>query len=131
MTLQPQRQPAEMVAGRGFTVIELLLAIVIFSVGLLGTAALTVSVIQKNKLSNDLIAATTLARDKLEDIRANGYAGAVSETKDACAAPFSEYRRAVTVNSDTPAARMKEITVTVYWGLADADHVEIKTILTE
>jgi type IV pilus assembly protein PilV len=115
----------------GFTLIELLIAIVILSVGLLGMATLTGSIVKKNKFSNDLTAATTLAQDKLEDIRANGYASAVSETKTACTGDFSEYQREVTVSNDTPASGMKQITVKVYWGLSDAHSVEIKTILRE
>lgn len=111
--------------NKGFTLIELMIAIVILSVGLLGMATLTGSIVRNNKLSNDLSTATTLAQDKMEDIRANGYASAVTEAKTACATPFSEYQREATV---TPAAGMKEVTVKVYWG-SDAHHVELKTIL--
>lgn len=111
----------------GFTLIELMIAIVILSVGLLGMATLTGSIVQKNKFSNDLTAATTLAQDKLEDVRANGYASAVSETKTACVTPFSEYQREVTVS--TLSAGMKQVTVKVYWGPSDAHDIEIKTIL--
>ncbi len=129
--MRPQRDgpTSEIVAQRGFTLIELLLTIVLLSVGLLGIATLTGTIIQKNKLSNDLTAATTLARDKLEELRANGYASAVSETKTASAAPFSEYQREVTVSALS--AGMKQVTVKVYWGLSDAHDIEIKTILCE
>jgi len=113
----------------GFTLVELLVAIVILSVGLLGMATLTGSIIRNNKLSNDLTTATTLAQDKLEDIRAAGYASAVSETKTACATPFSGYQREVTVSDNTPATGMKQVTVKVYWGPSDAHDVEIGTIL--
>jgi type IV pilus assembly protein PilV len=115
----------------GFTLIELLIAIVILSVGLLGMATLTGSIVKKNKLSNDLSAATTLAQDKLEDIRADGYTSAASETKTACATPFSEYQREVTVSNDTPASGMKQVTVAVYWGPSDAHSISIKTILSQ
>jgi type IV pilus assembly protein PilV len=131
MKPQEDSQTARIVADGGFTLIELMIAIVILSVGLLGMATLTGSIVQKNKLSNDLTAATTLAQDKLEDVRADGYANAVSQTKTACAGDFSEYQREVTVNNDTPASGMKEITVTVYWGPSDAHDIEIKTILCE
>ena len=115
----------------GFTLIELLVAIVILSVGLLGMATLTGSIIRNNKLSNDLSAATTLAQDELEAIRADGYAAAATETKTACPGNFSQYQREVIVAGDTPAAGMKQVTVKVYWGPSDAHHVEIKTILCE
>lgn len=131
MKQQKERQSPLKRKNGGFTLIELMIAILILSVGLLGMATLTGSIVQKNKFSNDLTAATTLAQDKLEDVRANGYASAVSETKTACAGDFSDYQREVTVNNDTPASGMKEITVTVYWGPSDAHDVEIKTILCE
>jgi type IV pilus assembly protein PilV len=116
---------------KGFTLIELMIAIVILSVGLLGMATLTGSIVRNNKLSNDLSAATTLVQDKLEEIRADGYTAAASETKTACSGDFSEYQREVIVVSETPAAGMKQVTVKVYWGPSDAHHVEIKTILRE
>ena len=131
LVMKPQQegQTAGIVSNNCFTLIELLVAIVILSVGLLGMATLTGSIVRNNKLSNDLTTATTLAQDKLEDVCANGYDSAVSETKTACATPFSEYQREVTVNDSTPAAGMKEVTVTVYCGLSDAHDVEIRTIL--
>lgn len=131
MKSRREKQTAGTFANNGFTLIEMLIAIVILAVGLLSMATLTGSIIQKNKLSNDLTAATTLARDKLEDVRANGYASAVSETKTACTGDFSQYQREVTVNNDTPAAGMKQVTVKVYWGPSDAHDVEIKTILCD
>ena len=129
MEPQHERKSTAIVGTQGFTLIELLVAIIILSVGLLGMATLTGSIVRNNKLSNDLTTATTLAQDKMEDIRANGYAAAVSETKTACATPFSEYQREVTVNNDTPASGMKEITVIVFWGPSDAHSVVIKSIL--
>ena len=115
--------------NKGFTLIELMIAIVILSVGLLGMATLTGSIVRNNKFSNDLSTATTLAQDKMEDIRANGYASAVSETKTACAGDFSAYQREVTVS--TPSTGMKQVTVKVYWGPSDAHDAELKTILCE
>jgi len=129
MKRQKEKQSPVKPKNGGFTLIELMIAIVILSVGLLGMATLTGSIVQKNKFSNDLTAATTLAQDKMELIRANGYASAVSETKTACAGDFSEYQREVIVS--TLSAGMKQVTVKVYWGPSDAHDVEIKTILCQ
>jgi len=117
---------------KGFTLIEVLIAIVILSVGLLGMASLTVAIIQGNKFSNDLTTATTLAQDKMEDIRRLGYSNVTAETKAACASPYSEYERKVEVSADDPAAGMKTVTVTAYWQSTVKEHsVELKTILAQ
>ena len=82
-TINPSKRDGQ----DGFTLIEVLIAIVILSVGLLGMASLTVGIIKGNKFSNDLSTATTLAQDKMEFIRSTAstdYASVASETKAAC-----------------------------------------------
>ena len=51
---------------RGFTVIEILIAISILTVGLLAVASMQVSAIRGNGMSSDLTEALTLAEDKME-----------------------------------------------------------------
>jgi type IV pilus assembly protein PilV len=119
--------------SQGFTLIEVLIAIVILSVGLLGMASLTVGIMNGNKISNELTTATTLAEDKMEDLRRLkeiGYLNVVAETKADCSSPYGEYRREVLVTDDSPAPNMKTVTVTAYWGgTSKEDHkVELQTI---
>ncbi len=57
----------------GFTLMEVLVAMLILSVGLLGMAALITGIINSNKLSNRISTATVLAQDKMEEIRRVGY----------------------------------------------------------
>jgi len=117
----------------GFTLLEVLIAIVILSVGLLGMASLTVGILKGNKLSNDLSKATVLAQDKMEDIRRTGYTGVTNEIKAELPTPDNEYKREVTVTADSPATNMKSISVKIYWGgSSKEDHdVEIETILAQ
>ncbi len=131
MKSRNENQPPEKKRQNGFTLIEVLIAIVILSVGLLGMASLTGSIILSNKLSNDLTTATTLSQDKMEDIRADAYGSVASETKVACSTPYAAFQREVTVVNDSPAAGMKTVTVKVYWGPSDAHNVELKTILSQ
>lgn len=119
--------------NNGFTLIEVLIAIVILSVGLLGMASLTVGIIKGNKISTDLTTATTLAQDKMEDLRRikeTGYSNVLAETKADCPSPHEEYRCEVLVTNDSPAPNMKTVIVRAYWGgTSKEDHkVELKTI---
>jgi type IV pilus assembly protein PilV len=50
----------------GFTIIEILVAISILTVGLLAVASMQVSAIRGNKLSDNVTGALTLAEDKME-----------------------------------------------------------------
>ena len=114
----------------GFTLIEVLVAMVILSVGLLGTAALITGIINSNKLSNRITTATVLAQDKMEEIKRTGYAGAEAGAESYGGANFPLYKRITDVALGNPAAGMKKITVTVYWD-SDNSQVELQTILAE
>lgn len=119
----------------GFTLIEVLIAMIILSIGLLGMASLTIGIIKGNQFSNQLTTATTLAQDKLEDIRGLGYSGMPSTNGTdpeayGTISGYTAYKRETETEVDAPATNMKIITVTVFWG-SDDHSVEIKTILAQ
>ena len=121
---------------KGFTLVEVLVAMVILSVGLLGMASLTVAIIHGNKLSNDLTTATTLAQDQMENIRRLGYSG--TPTTDTTTTEnynsisgYAAYKRVTITTVGSPATGMKTVSVKVYWGASDAHWVELKTILAQ
>ena len=116
----------------GFTLMEVLVAMLILSVGLLGMAALITGIINSNKLSNRISTATVLAQDKMEKIRGVGYAGADAEvgTDPYGGVDFPLYKRITGVVAGDPAAGMKKITVTVYWE-SDDHSVVLNTILAK
>ena len=119
----------------GFTLIEVLAAMLILSVGLLGIAALITGIISSNKLSNRISTATVIAQDKMEQIRMTGYSGMpVSDTTTTedynSITNYSLYNRVTFTEVANPDAGMKKITVTVSWD-ADAHSVELKTIIAD
>ena len=53
----------------GFTLIEVLIAMAILTIGLLAVATMQVSAIHGNKTGNEISRATFLAQDKLEELK--------------------------------------------------------------
>jgi prepilin-type N-terminal cleavage/methylation domain-containing protein len=117
----------------GFTLIEILIATVIITIVSLGATTLSVGIMRGNSFSKRLTTATTLAQDRLEDVKRLGYAnvGTAAVTQNyGTIANFSGYKRVVTVTNDTPAAKMKTVNVIVYWD-ADQHSTQASTILSE
>lgn len=124
----------------GFTLVEVLIALVIFTIGLLGTAALTVAVIQTNIISKRQSQAIVHAQDRLEEVRELGYSDAMSAdgvdyldpATQTWAAdnPYLSYKRDTDVVPNTPAADMVTVTVTIFWD-ADNRSVSMSNIFAE
>ena len=116
--------------ANGFTLIEIMIAVTLLSIGLLGMAGLTVGIMRGNSLSSEVTAATALTQDKMEDIKRMGYTNAVDLTEDYNSLTgYAAYKRVTEVDIDTPGVGMKTVTVTVYWD-ADTASVAVETILT-
>jgi type IV pilus assembly protein PilV len=117
----------------GFTLIEILIAIVIITIASLGIATLTVGVIHGNSFSQRLTTATTLAQDRLEQAKRLGYSKvdtiAVTENYGNIA-NYSGYKRETTVTVDPPGSKMKTVKVDVYRD-AGKPPISLSTILAE
>ena len=57
----------------GFTLIEVMIAMVVFSVGLLGVATMQINAIGGNSFASGLTEAATIAQDKMEELMALDY----------------------------------------------------------
>ena len=118
----------------GFTMMEVLIAIVLLTVGLLGMAALTTGIINGNTHSRRLTTATTLAQDKIEDVRRLGSSNMPSAdtttTEDYnTITNYPLFKRTTATAVNSPASNMKTITITVYWD-SDSHSVSLQTILS-
>jgi type IV pilus assembly protein PilV len=127
----------------GFTLLEIFIAILLLTVGLLGTAALTTGVVRGNIDSRLLTTATTIAQTCLEENRRVGYASAgavpaggsnnclhnTTVTITQNGVPFT---RTLTVTPTPPdSTSIRTLTVTVQWseGAAGNKSLTLKTIL--
>jgi type IV pilus assembly protein PilV len=115
--------------AEGFTLIEVLIAMVLLSIALLGMAGLITGIMTGNAHSNRLTTGTTLAQEKMEDIRRAGYAG-VSAGTESSLTGYPLFQRTTGVAANSPAAGMKTVTVTVSWD-SGAKSVALTTLLTE
>jgi prepilin-type N-terminal cleavage/methylation domain-containing protein len=118
----------------GFTLIEILIAIVIISIASLGIASLSVSIIQQNSTDKKTTMAISLAQDKMEEIKKLGYPNVSAPNlppENYGSIPnYSSYKRTTSIADNTPAANMKTVTVTVFWN-SDARSFVVKTILAQ
>jgi type IV pilus modification protein PilV len=57
----------------GFTLLEVLIAVVILAIGLLGLSALQIVAVRGNSMSGEMMSASMLAQQKLEELRQLDY----------------------------------------------------------
>jgi type IV pilus assembly protein PilV len=107
----------------GFTLIEVLIALTIFAVGLLAVAAMQTSAVKMNSSAGKLTDLSTWGMDKIEELLAMPYSDPWLETagnppgNDSAGNTHQEalgdYTISWTVIDDNPVANTKNITVTV------------------
>jgi Tfp pilus assembly protein PilV len=122
--------------SEGFTLFEVLCAVVLLAGAIMSMAALTDTIIIGNHYSNQLTTATTLAQDRMEDIRKQGYNGlpnasdnTITESAGSIAG-YPGYERVTDIDVANPEPNMMAVTVTVSWD-SGGYSVVLKTILAE
>ncbi len=107
---------------RGFTLLEIMIAMFILLVALLGLVSVTVMVIKGGDLSKRMTTATTLAKYKLEEVKNQSYSTITAATttdywnEDSSVGTAGAYfTLTTTVTDSSPATNMKTIVVEVRW----------------
>lgn len=107
--------------SRGFTLIEIVVAIVLLAFGVLASASLTATLMRSNRGVTNRTRAVETLRLKVEDLQSQGYAQ-VGNGNDTATIGGITYNRAWTVTPNAPAANLKTITLTVTWGDRQGNH---------
>jgi prepilin-type N-terminal cleavage/methylation domain-containing protein len=97
----------------GFSLIEVLVAIGIFSVAILGLAVGAITITRANKTSQFHTVGTKLAQDKLEQLKASAFAAVGAGGDVPPPVQGVAFTRNWTVTNST--ATFKQINVTVQW----------------
>ena len=108
---------------KGFTLIEVLVAMAVFSLALLGLEKMHLTAIQVNAIASRLTQATTLAQDRVERLMAMPYNDPLLADTTATGSftsytdpnPPQGYTITWRVDSDVPSAGIKTIDIFVTW----------------
>ena len=103
------------VSHDGFTLIEVLVAMVIFAISSLAVTMLMVNHTKLVSLNSQASEAIALAQDKLEDLRTMNFADLVSNSAPPVIKKGTAYTTSWTVQQNTPTTDMSTLTVTVTW----------------
>ena len=119
----------------GFTLIEVLIATMILTIGLLGMAGLVTGIMTGNTQSSNQTIATVLAQDKMEEIARKGYSN--MPTSDTATIEgygsitgYAQFKRKTETGVNSPFPDLKTITVTVFWD-SDDRSLALETILVK
>jgi type IV pilus assembly protein PilV len=123
----------------GFTLLEVLVTILIFSIGMLGTLVLMTGVIRGNFFSRNITSATAIAQTTIENAQRAGYAGVSSYITDSTKVPAHvslggvNFSQTASVANGTPATGLKTVSVIVGWNEANSSPraITLETILAE
>jgi hypothetical protein len=120
----------------GFTFNEVLLAMNVIVIGILGYSAGTGNLIRWNSASRDYTVAVNLAQDKLEQIKAqknwtdvNNCPTSGDHDIAASGEPGGRYNRCWVIADSPLGAELKEITVTVSWPGRESREVTLTTLI--
>ncbi len=110
-----------LIKSKGFTLIEMLVAIIILSLAMLALAGLMVTTTKNNSFGGHITEAATLAQDKLEELRTLPwcnlalFSGADSREGPNKAPNYYDRSWSVDPNPPTSCDTLRTINVTVIW----------------
>jgi len=121
---------------QGFTFNEILVAMAITGIGVLGLAATSVVVVRGNRASNNYAIANSLAQDKMEELRTRAILAnenlcplAGESGINATGAAGGIFNRCWTIADSTLGGRLKQIEITVNWRDSEQHVIRLTTLI--
>lgn len=102
-------------SNHGFTLIEVMITLVILSIGILAMARLQIAAIRGNGLSQRMTTAASIAEGKIEQLKNTPFANIQAESPTQVTASNLNFTREVTVTNNSPMANTKTVSVIVTW----------------
>jgi type IV pilus assembly protein PilV len=114
----------------GFTLLEILIALFIFSIGILALTSLTVTATRTGSYGGRMTEAVTFAQDKLEELKANSWGNIVSGEDQKTGPTGINYIRNWRV-LEKETRNLKAVSVTIDWK-GRADHsISLFTVISQ
>ncbi|MBI4639422.1 MAG: prepilin-type N-terminal cleavage/methylation domain-containing protein [Candidatus Tectomicrobia bacterium] len=120
----------------GFTLIEVMIALAIFSIGLLGFITFQITATRVNATAQRITNATLIAEKTLEEIRNKRYGDITTENfpgQGYGSVPgFPAFKKDVTITDNSPIRGLKTLVITVSWKDAGGKerNVEVRTLIS-
>jgi prepilin-type N-terminal cleavage/methylation domain-containing protein len=100
--------------SKGFSLIEVMIALVILAVALLALAGLMITTTKNTSFGGHMTEAATFAQDKLEQLRASPWTGIIAGADTQVGATGISYARSWTVAAN-PNGDQRWVTITMNW----------------
>jgi prepilin-type N-terminal cleavage/methylation domain-containing protein len=100
--------------AKGFSLIEVLIALFILSIALLALAGLMVATTRNNSFGSNMTEAATFAQDKVEELKVSSWGTVASGVDARIGSTGINYARTWTV-TDNPNGTQRWVNITVNW----------------
>lgn len=114
--------------SKGFTLIEVLIALVILSVAFLALAGLMVQTTKNNSFGGRLTEAATFAQDKLEELKAVSWVAIVPGSDRKMGSNGIDYARNWNVATS---GNLKTVTMTINWNDKTSHSVNLLSVISQ
>ena len=116
------------IRSKGFSLVEVLIALLILSVALLALAGLMVSTTKNNSFGGSMTEAATFAQDKFEELAVSSWGSVVSGVDTRTGSTGILYTRTWTV-TDNPNGTQRWVDIRVNWNDATSHSISFLSVI--